>query len=270
LEYTGNVWNHTPISTPVSYWVRSFTSGDTYNVGETENIEGGGPFGNASYVHYLVFDAYQPFKLVSVEVNAQYAGDRQIALRDASANVISMKSVYCPAGVSRIILDMDVPSGLSLQLVGMNAPDLFRTNETGTLYYPYEIDGVCSIIRSSASQNPTGFYYYFYDWEIESYTCESEPIMITVSVANCSTSIIGLLSESIAIYPVPSRDWLFFKGLDNSKEVTVSVLDNRGRIVLMADALENNGLNISSLPQGSYVVCIKTLQTTVYRKIIKL
>ncbi len=270
LVHTGNTWSHDPLQADTQYWLRGFNPGETLYVGETQSNIGGGPFGNVSYIHYLVFDAIQPFTLVSVEVNASGAGTRQIALRDASSNNIDVKSVYCPNGISRINLGFNVPVGNNMQLVGLNAPNLFRTNEAQYLSYPYIINGICSIHRSSANQNPTGYYYYFYDWEIETQTCESSSAEMLISVITCSTNIDNHALQSLRIHPVPTRDELFISGLETGIGIPIRITDINGKTMLTGYAVENEAISVDMLPAGIYFVEIRTEGMPVYRKFIKL
>ena len=59
-----------------------------------------------------------------------------------------------------------MPPGSDHQLGirGQNS-GLYR-NDSGASY-PYDIGGLMSITRSSASSDPTGYYYFFYDIEID-------------------------------------------------------------------------------------------------------
>ena len=143
-----------------SYWGEI-----TYNryVGEPDNQSGtGGFFANSN--RWLVFDAYQDFTIKSVRVFADGAGNRTIRLRNSANQVLAQTTVNIPNGDSRVTLNFNVPAGTDHQLQTQGGADLYRHNSG--LSYPYTIADVVSITRSNAS-NPTGFYYFFYDWEIE-------------------------------------------------------------------------------------------------------
>jgi len=141
----------------------------------------------STYQHYLVFDCYSPATLVSVEVNAGSSGNRTIQLKDANNNILQSRTVYIPQGISRINLDFNLPVQNDLRLVGPASPNLWRNNDSCS--YPYNISDIISIKYSSASTNPTGYYYYFYNWEISIPDCESPKVPVNVSVSDFTLNV---------------------------------------------------------------------------------
>ncbi len=271
VVHTGNTWEHQPIPDDTQYWVKTFDETASYYVGEDQSNLGGGYFGNPDYIHYLVFDAYIPFTILSVEVNADGAGVRQFALRDASLNTLQTLSVYCPNGVNRVDLNLAVPTGNDLQLVGMGSPNLFRTNEQSYLSFPYTIANVCSIKRSSATQNPTGYYYYFYDWEIETQACESAAAMLQINAINCSTAVNSThLEQAISLHPVPANNELFISGLASNETWAVSITDLNGRLLSHEFIYDGKPININGLKSGAYLLKIQGAESVLYRRFIKM
>ena len=57
---------------------------------------------------------------------------------------------------------------------------MFRNNSG--LSYPYVISNLITINHSSASTSPTGYYYYFYDWEVTAAECISPRIPVEAIV----------------------------------------------------------------------------------------
>ena len=119
-----------------------------------------------------------------MKVYASSAGDRIIQLRDFSGSVIKSDTIYIPIGQSRINLNFDIPVGADFQLAGPSFPNLYRNNSG--LSYPYTVTGLIDIKHSSTTSNPTGYYYYFYDWEIEEAPCLSPmvPVNAYINVGN--------------------------------------------------------------------------------------
>lgn len=146
-----------------------------------DNVGGGGYL---TAEHYLVFDCFKAMTLVSVKVWAQAAGSRTIQLKNASNQILQTASINIPAGMSRITLNFEVPVGNNLRLVGAGQPNLYRNN--AGLLYPYTTPGLFSIKSSSASNAPTSFYYYFYDWEVKPEPCRSNR---TPAIANIRTDL---------------------------------------------------------------------------------
>ncbi len=269
LIHSGNPWSHAPLSNDTSYYIREIYPDDPDTVGANNNTAGGGFFGNPDYVHYLIFDAYQAFTIASVLVNADGAGTRSIAVRDEYQNVIDATNVYVPDGVSRIELNLNVPVGENLQLVGLESPNLFRTSEGSYLDYPYTIENVVSIKESSASQTPLGYYYYFYDWYIEQTPCESEMATMNISVENCTASVNDVNQISnISLHPNPGHEQFYLHGLNNEDfPLNMVLYDVHGRVVT-EKVLTKTDFVLHGLESGVYFLHITDVPNRVILKLI--
>lgn len=177
--HTGSTFTTPHLNNSNTYYVESEHGFPTKYGGKPNNAGGGG---NMTYSHYLIFDAYKPFKLKSVRVYAQGSGNRTIQLANSSGAVIESATINIPDGMSRITLDFDVPADNNLRLVCAGSPHLYRNN--AGINYPYTLPGVLSIHSSSASSNPLGFYYFFYSWEIQEESCFSPRIDVEAIVSD--------------------------------------------------------------------------------------
>ncbi len=268
-EYIGNYWEHPLISEPSTYFLREVFAGDEYNIGATNNTYGGGAFGNPSYVHYLIFDAYLPVILESVEINAEGAGNRTIALRNSSQQLIEQKTVYCEDGVSRIDLNFNIPIGENLQLAGLGSPNLFRTNVSSYLNYPYTIENILSIKESSASTGPTDYYYYFYDWHVSTPACKSPFVEITLSPEECTSNILNKIMDNINIAPNPINDIFKIYGIENLSNIKIKITDITGKVMYQRDLQNDEHLDISTYSSGVYFISINSNEGNKTLKIIK-
>jgi PKD repeat protein len=148
----------------------------------SNNTSTGGYFTNSNS-HGLYFNCEEEVTLKSVKVYANSAGNRTITLRDGADNVVESQTVFIPNGESRVELDMVIPQGDNLKLMGPGTPNLWRdgAQNAPTLPYPFEVGDVISITGNSA--NNLRYYYYFYDWEVEkSSGCESQKIPVTAHI----------------------------------------------------------------------------------------
>jgi Zn-dependent metalloprotease len=179
--FTG--WNfQTPlIQQSTTYWVEELVEKPVLTGGKLNNTGGGGYF-TSSTKHYLVFDAARPFILKSVLVYAGSAGNRTIELQNSTGSVIKTITVSLTQGMNTVNLNFDVPGGSGLRLAGPAAPDLYR-NDAGCSY-PYLIGDIVTITGSSATTNPTGYYYFFYQWKIMDYPCISPRVPVNVFVSD--------------------------------------------------------------------------------------
>jgi len=177
---TGNTYDISSISAQTTVYAENITVGPDYNVGPTNNTTNGAQF-TSSVEHYLIFDVTEACKLVSVSVNAQGAGNRTITLKSSTGATLQSATINVPDGVSRITLNFNLSPGTSYRLCGQLTPNLFRSN--AGLSYPYTINGVLSITGSSAYTDPTGYYYYYYDWEVKMPDCTSGRTPVTVYIS---------------------------------------------------------------------------------------
>lgn len=117
---------------------------------------------------YLIFNAFLPFKLKTVTVDAPSAGSRIIQLRDMYGALITQKQVTLAVGIQNVQLDFYVPSGLNLQLgLASNSPlaQLFTSTTTAAnIGYPYNVNSIARIVGSSLGDKS---YPFFYNWQVE-------------------------------------------------------------------------------------------------------
>lgn len=112
----------------------------------------------------LVFDSNEPIILKKAKVRAEGSGNRTLQLRDESGAIIESKILNIPDGENVIEINMNIPAGTDLAIGFIEGANLFRSNDN--INYPYVVENVINIKRSSATTNPEGFYYYLYNWEI--------------------------------------------------------------------------------------------------------
>jgi len=186
---TGNIFTTPFLTNTVTYYAENIdTVNNIYTGGKPDKSGSGGNY-NLNYIHYLVFSCTEPVVLKSVKVYSASTGNRTIYLRNASGSTIDSRTINIPSGESRITLDFNVPAGTGLQLAAQKYPNLYR-NDGGTSY-PYNIGDALTITGSSATSNPTDYYYYFYDWEIiETDTCFSPRVPVNATVVSLNPSII--------------------------------------------------------------------------------
>jgi Zn-dependent metalloprotease len=177
--HTGTSYTTPVLSATQHYYVECQNVLPAINGGKLSNSGGGGNFsGNAS--HYLEFDCFVPVVLKSVKVYAQGAGDRTVELRDNGGNVLQTATINIPNGESRITLNFNIPVATNLQLASLEAPNLFRNN--AGCAYPYTVGNMITITNSSAFTNPTGYYYFFYDWEVQEPACVSQRLQVSAFI----------------------------------------------------------------------------------------
>lgn len=193
---SGSSFNTPPLSGTTSYYVERVetTPGVLSHLGPASGAIGTGAY-HPTNTRYEIFDALTDFTLNSVWVDASAAGNRTIELRDAGGTVIHSITQYIPAGQSRVNLGFSVPMGSNHQLglsTGSTA-DLYRNN--GGVSYPYNVANVATITNSSQGAQ---YYYFFYDWEIQTadMVCSTPRATATATVTPAPTvSFTGLAAS---------------------------------------------------------------------------
>lgn len=246
------------VSKDTSFWAEDFQEAPLQNVGPANNTIGGGNIYNGD--QHLVFDVLQPIELKRVTVYSGSGSTRAIELRDASGNVLQTKYIYIPSGTQFVNLNMEIQPGTDYQLglTAGSATAMFRNN-SGTSY-PYTLPGMVNIKRSSASTNPTGFYYFFYDWKVKALDCLSPRVEVNAFFdPSCTTTSLDEKSRSVfQLYPNPTNNKLTISILDNKENLSVQILDITGKqiynIVLNQIGNIKEEFNFEAFSEGVYFV----------------
>ncbi|MAX79438.1 MAG: hypothetical protein CL843_04580 [Crocinitomicaceae bacterium] len=248
LLYTGDSVTIGTIQNDTTFYIEEVFASPSQYVGPADNTIGSGNIFN-NY-QYQIFDVFVDFKLVSVYVIAGSAGNRTIELRNASGTVLQDTVINIPSGGSRIDLNFEVTSGTNYQL-GVSATstiNLYRNNSGAV--YPYTLSGVCEITGSSASAS--GYYYFFYDWEVKEGDCTSERTKTVITVEDCETGIDELTGNSVRIYPNPFETEFTIQRSGNTT-TTAYLTDVTGKLLNTFTLTESNAtINMENYAAGIY------------------
>lgn len=174
---TGNTYSPN-VSTTTTFYVSNTTGSVTQGVGLFDNTAGGG---QSASMNNLIFDVFTNCTLTGVYVYPGAAGNVTIDLADNTNTVINSATVA--VGTSDIGQRTFIPLGFTLspstgmQLLRNNTSVNLWRNNVG-INFPYTIPGILDITTSTAGN---GFYYFFYDWQIN-YGCESATVPYEVVV----------------------------------------------------------------------------------------
>lgn len=174
---TGTSFTTANLVNTTTFAVRQFDNIPNGKVGPSTNTIGNGGNQSSGPEGRLLFEAIEPFFLKTAFVYAKNAGNRTFKLYNENNEVIQTVTVAVPDGPSRITLNMIIPAPGKYS-IGNAAQNLYRN--FGGVSYPYTIDNVVRIYQSNYAANPTGFYFYLYDWEVT--FCFSAPAPVTVNV----------------------------------------------------------------------------------------
>ena len=184
---SGMTYNTPVLSSTTTYYVLSEV-GTAYTGAKPDNGGTGGYYTNSSQ-HGLLFDCTVPVRLTSVKMYANSSGNRTITLLDNTGSTIDQVTVNVPSGESIVILNLDIPVGTNMRLMGPASPDLYRNGSTiGPDLFPFTVGTMINITKSTAS-SAYKYYYYFYNWTVEE-ICQSSATAVTAEV----------LSEALASF----------------------------------------------------------------------
>lgn len=206
LVNTGSTFTTPALTATTTYYVEDVIAAPLQNVGKPNNTGSGANFNSQQH---LKFDVFAPITIVDVVVYAGAAGNRTIELRSSSNAVLQSTTVNIAAGQQTVPLNFSVALGTDYQLgVAQGSTiDMFRND--GGVSYPYTINGLVSITRSSAGTGGgLNHYYFFYDWNVKAADCISAREPVTATVNTC-TSINELSAQSnISSYYDAAANWL--------------------------------------------------------------
>lgn len=251
----------TPIvSQSTSFFVEQTVvhGGDTHYGGPVANSPTTGQSHNGTGF-YLLFNADEPFIIRSVKVYASGTGNRDLYLQTEGQQTLLSGTFNIPDGESRVQLDWAVQPGTNYRMrVSSSNHGLWRDGVGTPLSFPYDLGGLGRI--TGANTGTPEYYYYFYDWEVESEerVCTSARSEVTVNVG-----VVGVSDNTLAssnVYPNPSNG-LFDVVIPHEVGALVNMrmLDIAGGVVLSRNlASGRHSIDASSLAKGLYVMELQT------------
>lgn len=179
LLFTGNTYTTPVLSSTATYYAENTETASQQTVGDTRYNTAGSVFNNA-FVHGIIFDALQPFTLVSVQINSGGSGTKTLTLKRSDGTVITSTNVTLTTGLNTVTLNWSVPADTGLQMLAPASPNMYRNTSGAT--YPYTLSNVLSMKRSTASTDPYLYYYYFYNWVVQPQACTSSRVPVLAEI----------------------------------------------------------------------------------------
>ncbi|MBC7863319.1 MAG: VCBS repeat-containing protein [Bacteroidia bacterium] len=237
---TGNNYTTPVVSSDTTFYVedQQTNGGSTGAVGQTFNsYSSGNGFSGGTTNAWDIFDVIAPCTLSTVKVYTDTPGNRLIELRNSAGTVLLDTLVNIPVDTSIVTLNWPLTVGTAYQLgtntaqnqtlLGTNSPRLKRSNSN--VSYPYNLSGLVSV---TGSNQGSGFFYYFYDWQITTpaVVCASPrwPISVYMTTGVNSSNV----ANEMKIFPNPASSSVNVK-LNSAMtgNATVQLVDLAGRLV---------------------------------------
>lgn len=255
---TGANWTTPSVSVETSFWVEEvFSYGGSTGFGAKEDFSSGGAYHNANQ-WYLIFDVVEDMTLLSVKVytdETDGAGERTVYVEDDNGNTVHTATVNVAAGESRIDLNWEMTAGTGYRFrVQESTHGFWRDDNAGEVNFPYDVNGLANITGANTSQ--PRYYYYFYDWEVESSAVECisarEEVVVSISTVGIEEGELA----NVSVYPSPATEFITVD-IPTSVEgvVELRMLDVAGNLISARNAnVGVNTLDVSSLSAGVYLL----------------
>ncbi len=266
LVATGNTFTTQPQSDPQTYYAQSVVAQNS-KAGPENRLIGSGTYHDSDFRGQVFFDAHQSFTLLSLLVDAGSEGERTFFLENANGTVIESVTVNLQPGPQRVDINWNITPG-SYALAGQSV-NLYR-NDSG-VSYPYTHCSGTVTITGSPTQAGPDYYYYFYDWEIET-TCVSEQSSVMV---DC---VVGIddnpLVEVFNIAPNPNTGTFDLTLIgDAQQNIELTVFDVLGKNMYQNNYNFQSGqlmtrLTLPNITSGTFFVKVSNGDRVNYQKII--
>ncbi len=258
------------VTTTATYYVEDAHAygGGSFEAGMPEH-QGSNFYNGANFNGQTIFEVYQPMVLNQVTMNTDQEGVRLIELIKEPNTVVASQSIDLPVGQTVADLGFEIlesgnyrlvtNSANNIAVLGTASPRLYRSNQGVT--YPYTVTDVMAITNSDLG---SGFYYYFYDWQIEAIPqiCVSERIPVTVTVEVSAAGEV-LPFGNVSVHPNPSAG-LFALEIEavETGSASLRITDLAGRVVfgekfeVAANIAQQRNIDLTAIPAGLYFLHI--------------
>lgn len=271
LLATGNNFTTPILNTSKTYYVSDVLDGPVQSLGKIDNT-GSGNYSNSGG---LFFRVYKTIIIQSVKIYAQTAGNLNIIIADSTFSLQLRSSTnYVNIGEQIVELNFKLePGAYYLNITNPTiplGPKLYQN--TGSISYPYTLNGLASIIRGN---NPSGYYNFFYDWKVYEPGCSS-PRVPVVAVVNSCVGIDELnLSSHILSYFNNSNNKIEVKFNNIRKgEYHLMVVSSLGQVVYnemlnINGEVKNHNISMEGKSKGIYFLLLKNINGSYVNKILK-
>ncbi len=270
LIYSGDTLTTPIITSTTSYWAAYQEMAPGY-VGPIDYYFGGGA-SVSTYNKGLVFDVFSTITIDSVTIYPSDTGNVDVQIIDVLGTTYYNNSISVPGPIPANGA-VTIPVGASLQpafgysiLASSSTANsgLYR-NDNGAVY-PYNYGSAMSI--TGASDNLSGYYYFFYDWAISSISCYSD-LVETIAYVDPCTSIDEMTNIEIDIYPNPNNGEFVVKTTPFTGETLIEISDINGKVIfreLVKDEIKQ--IQLTNVDDGVYFITLTNRDIKLVKRFI--
>jgi len=170
----GSTWVTFPLNNSTTFYVSSSAGGGNY-VGGIATPTNGGYLNNNT--HWMSFDVMQNCTINSIEIDAQFAGNRTIAIRNNANVLVYSATFYLNAGINVVNLNQALTPGTAYKMMLNGGSSAMYRTTTG-VNFPYTLGNAVNITGSSIA----GSYIWFYNWDVTVPGCVSNKVAVNANI----------------------------------------------------------------------------------------
>ncbi len=264
------------LTSNTTYFAQDFSSVPPVNdeIGLDDNTGTGGYLANTNNPAFNYFDVTVPIIINSVKVYSDSAMNRTIMVLDQGGNLVQGGTYFIPEGEQTITLNFSVPvgTGYEFRLGSGNGPYYLYRNSNVT--FPIT-DGTGAVTITGGTTS--GFYYWFYDWQIsiEGSSCPGPTTAVNVVVDPClgvdeNADILSRMN----IYPNPSEGMFMFSlDIPGTADFTFTVTDMLGKNIFAKSqnkvtGMYSENIDLHGVGSGIYFATIQIEGKNYVKKIV--
>ena len=171
---TGATWVTPPLGSSTTFYVASQGGGGQFAGGELTPINGGYLNNNT---HWLSFDVNQNCTLNTIDIDAQFAGNRTIVIRNSANTLVYSLTTYLNVGINTVIINQALTTGTGYKMMLNGGSSAMYRTTTG-VNFPYALGNAVNITGSSIA----GSYIWFYNWNITVPGCVSSKVAVNANI----------------------------------------------------------------------------------------
>jgi Zn-dependent metalloprotease len=171
---TGATWVTPPLGSSATFYVASQGGGGQFAGGELAPVNGGYLNNNT---HWLSFDVNQNCTLNTIDIDAQFAGNRTIVIRNSANTLVYSLTTYLNVGINTVIINQALTTGMGYKMMLNGGSSAMYRTTTG-VNFPYALGNALNITGSSVA----GSYIWFYNWNITVPGCVSSKVAVNANI----------------------------------------------------------------------------------------
>lgn len=215
----------------------------------------------------MKFEVFRPLSVDSVSVYLADEQDVVIRVLDSDETVLyQTESRRLKAGANRIAVNAELLPGIYFMDAYGSTGKLRHSNELDDVKFPYEIEGVISLLGSNLTWiDNKPWYLFFYDWKVSvGNNCAAAPVFVE---GKANTDVRNVKESGLKVFSSLSNDFAKVCGLSGSE--LIEVFDELGNSVRCKVDKEAGCATVVFECAGVYFLKISDKGMTQIFKIVK-